>query len=191
MKRRDTEELILAEALRLFNEKSASQVSTNHICEACNISPGNLYYYFANKDEIINELFARMIQRWDDEGPPLDASLETFSAQFERIFTFLWDYRFIHRDLTYLLRENEGFRKIFHRAQKKRLAQIDQALEMFSRSGVLKKLDSEEIKRLRRILWFFSLHWLSFLEMEGTKIVPSSVRESVLILRTLFQPYLA
>ena len=48
-----TREKILDSSLKLFNEKKASNVSTVQISTAMKISPGNLYYYFANKEELI------------------------------------------------------------------------------------------------------------------------------------------
>lgn len=44
-------------SLQLFNEKKASNVSTVQISAAMKISPGNLYYYFANKEEVIRCLW--------------------------------------------------------------------------------------------------------------------------------------
>ena len=53
MKSNKTREKILDSSLKLFNEKKASNVSTVQISTAMKISPGNLYYYFANKEELI------------------------------------------------------------------------------------------------------------------------------------------
>ena len=55
-----TREKILDTALTLFNNEGTSAVSTNHIAEAAGISPGNLYYHFRNKEEIIRGLFERL-----------------------------------------------------------------------------------------------------------------------------------
>src|SRR5215210_4307966 len=52
-----TKERVLGAALRLFNEKGTAAVSTNHIAEAAGISPGNLYYHYRNKEEIIAGLW--------------------------------------------------------------------------------------------------------------------------------------
>jgi len=60
-----TKELILDTGIRLFNEKGTAAVSTNQIAEACGISPGNLYYHYTSKEDIIRAIFERMFGVWD------------------------------------------------------------------------------------------------------------------------------
>lgn len=61
MKSNQTREKILDASLELFNEKKASNVSTVQISTAMKISPGNLYYYYANKEEVIRCIWKERI----------------------------------------------------------------------------------------------------------------------------------
>ena len=66
---RRTRERILELSLRLFNEFGEPNITTTVIAEEMNISPGNLYYHFRNKDDIVNSIFVQ------------------FEAEIERILT--------------------------------------------------------------------------------------------------------
>lgn len=101
-----TRDRILQASLQLFNEQGERSVTTNHIAAHLSMSPGNLYYHFRNKQQIIAELFAQYEAQVDGflqipEGRLL--TVEDKRHYLEAIFTGLWEFRFLHRDLEHLL----------------------------------------------------------------------------------------
>ena len=102
---RRTRERILETGLELFNRDGAPQVTTADIADEMDISPGNLYYHFDNKDEIVFELYARyeagVLPLYADRGDrPLD--VDDLWLWLHLLFEWMWKYRFLYRDLDQL-----------------------------------------------------------------------------------------
>jgi len=55
----NTRELILEVAVVLLNERGESIVTSVDLATEMNISPGNLYYHFKGKEQVVEELYAR------------------------------------------------------------------------------------------------------------------------------------
>jgi AcrR family transcriptional regulator len=106
---RRTRERIPETALTLFNRFGEPHITTADIAGEMEISPGNLYYHFRNKDQIIGELFAAFERRLDDllDVPKgRDAGVEDLWLLLHLLFEAMWDHRFLFRDLDEILSRN-------------------------------------------------------------------------------------
>ena len=57
-----TKNKIIAAAIRLYNEKGLSNVTSRHIAAEINISHGNLEYHFPNKETLLLAIYQQMRQ---------------------------------------------------------------------------------------------------------------------------------
>ena len=137
-KPRRTAERILEVTLDLFNRFGEPNVSTTVISAELGISPGNLYYHYPAKDELINSLFDRyqkalveLLRAADDVRHVEDAWLF-----FHMLFELIWQYRFLYRDLNDLLSKNRRLEMQFQRVLAAKEQAVRSVLEGLAPSGV-------------------------------------------------------
>jgi AcrR family transcriptional regulator len=102
-----TKDKIVQISIDMFNKSGVVAVTTNHIAKELNMSPGNLYFHFRNKEEIIRQIFKIMCQEtyqiWRvKKGEQLLQPLELIEKNYE----LFWKYRFFHREMYYLRRRD-------------------------------------------------------------------------------------
>ncbi|MDK9499972.1 TetR/AcrR family transcriptional regulator [Streptomyces katrae] len=78
---------LLAVATRLFAERGYDRTSVQEIVEAAGVTKGALYHYFGSKDDLLHEVYARMLrlqqQRLDavaDSDAPVEERLRAAAA---------------------------------------------------------------------------------------------------------------
>ena len=189
-----TREKILDTALTLFNDKGTSAVSTNHIAEAAGISPGNLYYHFHNKQEIIRELFQRLNVIWETYQPlPQDRALmlDDLETVIKSNYQVIWQYRFAYRELVALLRQDAKLRANFLAVRQRGVEGFHQLLRAFSDAGVIHLPDDPQaINELQEIFWLISEFWLTNLEVNGRSVDETEMQNGVQLILRVLQPYL-
>ncbi len=109
-----TKDKIVLTSIELFNKSGVVAVTTNHIAKELNISPGNLYFHFRNKEEIIRQIFHIMCretyQLWrTKKGQALLHPLQLI----ERNYELFWKFRFFHREMYYLRRRDPQLAKLW------------------------------------------------------------------------------
>ncbi|HEO1795967.1 TetR/AcrR family transcriptional regulator [Acinetobacter baumannii] len=164
-----TKDRILQISLQLFNERGERSVTTNHIAAELGISPGNLYYHFRNKHEIIKELMHQyQVETLEMLSLPDDRPLTTNDKinYFQVLSGQLWNYRFIHRDVYHLVESNEDFKKIYPRFAGQVMQQGQRIYQAFVDAGLMKMTPSE-IEALIINLWIVLTNWTNFLYMSG------------------------
>jgi AcrR family transcriptional regulator len=162
-KPRRTAERILEVTLELFNRFGEPNVSTTLISAELNISPGNLYYHYPAKDELINSLFTRyeealtqLLHAADDVRNVEDAWLF-----FHMLFELIWQYRFLYRDLNDLLSKNRKLETQFQLVLKNKSHAVQAVLNGLSRGNAL-HIASREAEPVATAMVVVLTYWLSY-----------------------------
>ena len=186
--KRSTKDRIVDAAIALFNESGISAVTTNHVAEEAGLSPGNLYYHYANKEEIIREAFERVNAEADaiwGSGLPEGGSAGTVPkvdvGAFHRMLVgnlgLFAKYAFIARELPSLLRADPVLRVRYVEIAERRTSQLEDLLRPFIVAGLLRDLDdAEDLHALVETAWVLGLFCIPYAETLDASVQPRSAR---------------
>jgi AcrR family transcriptional regulator len=161
---RRTRERILDVALRLFNDFGEPNVNTTQISEEMKISPGNLYYHFKNKDDIINCIFQEFEREIDQLlAVPIErkANVEDAWLFLHLLFELIWKYRFLYRDLNNLLANNRTLEIKFKQLLSEKVQVSRRLCEGLQSAGEL-GANPREIEALATNMVVVATYWLSY-----------------------------
>lgn len=184
-----TKDRILLASLKLFNERGERNVSTNHIAAALDISPGNLYYHFRNKSDIVHQLFLqyqREVQAFIVVPNRGQVTYQDKVNYLEAILNSMWDYRFLHRDLHHLLQDDERLRVIYREFSSRTVADGRKIFQAMADAGML-LASKEQIDALILNVWVLVVSWISMLQSLSVSGSDSSVQGKRLVKRAIYQ----
>ncbi|SDP58419.1 transcriptional regulator, TetR family [Rhodoferax sp. OV413] len=160
---RRTAERILEVTLDLFNRFGEPNVSTTLISAELSISPGNLYYHYPAKEELINALFDRYESGLTELLSASDGVRDVEDAWFfmHTLFELIWQYRFLYRDLNDLLSNNRHLETHFQGVLKHKTRALQTLLDGMAQAGAL-QIDAREAEATATSMVVMLTYWLSF-----------------------------
>jgi AcrR family transcriptional regulator len=198
MPRRDTRELILETSLALFNQQGEPNVTTNLIAEEAEISPGNLYYHFRQKQDIVETLFGRFASRLlplvEFRGD-VELDAESLWFRLHMIFELKGQFRFVYlnvSDLGSRMPEVEkALRALFIREKRG----VSELLLSLDDRGVLNAHGDERAMLMDQLMMDLTF-WIPFAEVidragmeDGSAQVRAIARVFLLTLPYLQSPW--
>ncbi|WP_165857421.1 TetR/AcrR family transcriptional regulator [Marinobacter sp. JSM 1782161] len=193
-----TRDKILLTSLELFNERGERNVTTNHIAAHLGISPGNLYYHFRNKSDIIYEIFQeyeKLVNYYLEIPDDRPLGLDDMMFYLESVFDGLWSYRFLHRDLEFLLDNDERLREDYRDFTTRCLDAIRRIFSGLTDGGLF-EVQTEALKEAMALnVWLVITSWMAFLKTAHASeaydsITRDQLKQGIYQVLTLEMPYL-
>jgi AcrR family transcriptional regulator len=162
-KPRRTAERILEVTLELFNRHGLPNVSTTLISAELGISPGNLYYHYPAKDELINSLFDRYERALNELLPAAEGvrNVEDAWLFFHMLFELIWQYRFLYRDLNDLVSTNRRLETHFQFVLKNKALAVRSLLDGLASGGAM-RIDIQAVGAVATSMVVVLTYWLSY-----------------------------
>ena len=180
---RRTAERILEVTLDLFNRFGEPNVSTTLISSELNISPGNLYYHYPAKDELVNTLFTRYETALHEllEAAPGVRDVEDAWFFMHSLFELVWQYRFLYRDLNDLLSKNRRLETHVKDALLHKTTAFRALLDGLAHEGAL-VMDATERELTATHMVVMLTWWLSYEYVRDPRhaLEPQSAQQSLL-----------
>ena len=167
-----TRDRILEVCLELFNRHGVAAVSTHRIATEADISPGNLHYHFKTKQQMVAWLFRRFEARI---APCLEAAASATAIDdvwltLHMTFEAIDAYRFVYRDIAYLLNEYPDLEEGAQALVAGNLLAARQMCLGLADSGVM-QASIEDVEMLALQMVFTTTCWFSF-----TRLTPRVAR---------------
>jgi AcrR family transcriptional regulator len=192
MKKARNKERILAASVELFNLSGVVAITTNHIAAHLSISPGNLYFHFRNKEEIIRELFDQMCSETYEVWAP-NKKVGTYGTPRELVegsFEVFWKYRFFHREMYHLRRKDPDLARKWKSHIAKTMRLLQATYNHWVKDGVMRKISKpREMQMISDTVLITSSSFLQFFESPEKPATRRSMRVGVEHILLFLLPY--
>ena len=190
-----TRDKIIHAAIELFNEQGEQNVTTNHIAAHLSMSPGNLYYHFRNKEDIIQAiigLYAHDLHSHFEHEPPAPVTLQVSMSHLDYIIYVMWRYRFLYNNLPDILARDPALRELYTKLQTPIYGFMQRHIESLCAHHIL-LVNSDELQNLVHIMKQILIFWIAYLHtLQGSEPVTKSKIYGVIPrVLFLFRPYIA
>ena len=188
-----TKDKVIQGSIELFNLHGERNVTTNHIAAHISISPGNLYYHYRNKDDIIRSIYKLYEKNLDQMFQPQDAQsagMDEMMYYLDRVFYSMWQFRFFYANLPDILARDSELHERYLVAQKALYQRIIATLSEVRSQGYI-TLDDEMIDDLAHTLKLVVAFWVSYQHTQSaTPITQSTISKGVLKILNIVKGYL-
>jgi len=192
-----TRDKIIQASIALFNEQGERNVTTNHIAAHLAISPGNLYYHFRNKEDIILSIYEEYARSLLLETLPTVSSevkpLDSLILYMDSVFQTTMKFRFFYSNLPVLLDKSPALREKYVEVQQSIADRVSQLLLSLRNADII-SFDDDELVDIVSILRLINTFWVSFYQTqtivnEVNEVNDSVFYQGVLKILVILRPY--
>jgi len=188
-----TKDKIIQGSIELFNLHGERNVTTNHIAAHVGISPGNLYYHYSNKDDIIRSIYKSYEKNLDQMFQPQandTKGMDEMMYYLDRVFYSMWQFRFFYANLPDILARDDELHQRYLVAQKRLYQRIISILHEIRTQGFI-TLDDAMCEDLAHTLKLVVTFWISYQHTQTQQaITRSTISQGVLKVIGIFKGYL-
>lgn len=188
-----TKDKIIQTSIVLFNMHGERAITTNHIASELGISPGNLYYHFKNKEDILRHIFSLYRGHLEAHFVPLSKDedvLTQLAAYLDSLFELMWKFHFFYDNLADILGRDNELKADYLELQNKLTDQVCLVIKGLAHSDLI-EIEELDIVELAHTVKLTVSFWTPYVKTHGAsgELSQSDIYQGILKVISLFKPY--
>ena len=189
-----TKDKIIYTAIKLFNKQGTNLVSTNHIAKEMGISPGNLYYHFRSKNDIIRSISDNFS---NELGSVLKIQLDTISdfssnltSLFNRFFKIQQSYQFLFLEGVHLTRKDIRLLDNYTKLRSLIKKGYHELLSNLVKIKIMKRQSLNIIDDLLDAQWIIMWYWINHTILDRNTYDDFQIKKGIKLSFSIIKPQL-
>ncbi len=190
----NTKAKIIATAIDLFNIHGTKAISTNHIAKEMGISPGNLYYHFRSKNDIIRSISDNFS---NELGSVFKIQLDTiadFSSNltslFNRFFKIQQSYQFLFLEGVHLTKQDSRLLDNYTNLRSLIKKGYHELLSNLVKIKIMKRQSLNIIDDLLDAQWIIMWYWINHTILDRNTYDDFQIKKGIKLSFSIIKPYL-
>ena len=190
----DTKDKIIATAIDLFNVHGTKAISTNHIAKEMGISPGNLYYHFRSKNDIIRSISDNFS---NELGSVFKIQLDTISdfssnltSLFNRFFKIQQSYQFLFLEGVHLTKQDSRVLDNYTKLRRLINKGYHDLLSNLVKIKIMKRQSLNIIDDLLDAQWIIMWYWINHTILDRNTYDDSQIKKGIKLSFSIIKPQL-
>ena len=189
-----TKDKIIATAIKLFNLHGTKAISTNHIAKEMGISPGNLYYHFTSKHDIIRSISDNFS---NELASTFQIQLDTISdfsnnltILFNSFFKIQRSYQFLFLEGVHLTKQDSRLLDNYTKLRSLIKKGYYELLSNLVKINIMKKQSLHVIDDLLDTQWIIMWYWINHTILDRKKYDDFQIKKGIKLTFSIIKPYL-
>ncbi len=189
-----TKDKIIATANDLFNIHGTKAISTNHIAKEMGISPGNLYYHFRSKNDIIRSISDNFS---NELGSALKIQLDTISdfssnltSLFNRFFKIQQSYQFLFLEGVHLTKQDSKLLDNYTNLRSLIKKGYHELLSNLVKIKIMKRQSLNIIDDLLDAQWIIMWYWINHTILDRNTYDDFQIKKGIKLSFSIIKPQL-
>ena len=189
-----TKDKIVETAIKLFNLHGTKAISTNHIAKEMGISPGNLYYHFTSKHDIIRSISDNFS---NELASAFHIQLDTISdfnnnltILFNNFFQIQRSYQFLFLEGVHLTKQDNRLLDNYTKLRSLIKKGYYELLSNLVKIKIMKKQSLHIIDELLDTQWIIMWYWINHTVLDRNIYDDFQIKKGIKLSFSIIKPQL-